>query len=311
MDKYNNFLEQNFVPVKINGITIGLPFCMYKNQYELITNSLNTFDWETDVEDERVYVDDKRTQETELVNTIVEGMKEPSLILSNLANKKYKDKILEKRILQCLSRCYASFCSAQLLFNFKYYIEYVAILRIVYEQCAYVLAIYDKRNDEKLNTYLQKGGQSCVTFLNTIDKDKEKKYEKFYGVLSECSHLCIFKENGKIDEKLVDDCFTSNDKMVVIRSTQKTINNYSIFKKVYDIFVDTCIKVEPLFEKEKVVTNYMDIIEEFYIKKASIGIEEMKKYSDALGLLRGFRAVTKYVHDHGSLDFQAFLDEYK
>ena len=302
MDIDNNFKEQNFIPVEINGITIALPYVMNESEYSWLKQALNNCNKSSD--DNRVYVYSEGTklhQEHDMVNYIVNGLKEPSRILSNLSVNDYKDKNVEKIILQALSRCYASFSSAQLLFNFKYYIEYVSVLRMVYEQCAYVITICD--DPSKAKTQAQK----CVGVFNKIDKNDSKGYKRFYSVLSECAHLNIFKDD-KVDESKVSDLFNSDEKMVVLRSTQKTINNFSIFKKVFNIYVDTCDYVKKIFiVKED--NSVQAVLDDYFRKCKSIENELFKNYSDALNQLKNVNAIINQYYEKGTVDAKSYLEE--
>ncbi|MDD2492955.1 MAG: hypothetical protein PHY83_03340 [Bacilli bacterium] len=280
MNIKENFELENFQKIKKNGITIALPVLMDKSKYNVIYEALDNYREENVVSYERVYTDPNRGEEFKLVDGIVEGSKNSCLSFYELSIQEYKEKELEKIILQCLSRCYASLSSAQLLFNFKYYIEYVSILRIIYEQCAYVINLAD-------NGIINKGigPQKCIQKIKILDINGEKKYHEFYGVLSECAHLYIFKEKGKLDISKIDDVFVEDDK-IAIKSTRKTINNYSVFKKVYDIFVDTC--------KYVYETKFKDN-------------ELMKK---AVEQLRNNRCTIKAISEKGTFDFKTFIDEY-
>lgn len=279
MDREKNYEMENFQKVTINGVTVALPVLMKESEFLAIKEALENYIAPNE-EESRVYTDPQRSDEFKLVDGIVEGSKNASFCFDKFSREKYKEDDLKKMILQCLSRCYASLSSAGLLFNFKYYIEYVSVLRIIYEQCAFVLNLCTNGSAGK-----SKSAQSCITYMDKLDTDQSKKYKAFYGVLSECAHLSIFKTHGKLDISEVDDVFTEDDK-VAIKSTTKTINNYSIFKKTYDIYVDTCKYIQ-----EKMFTSDNDL---------KIIIDE----------LRTNRATTKYIYENGSLDFGAYLEEF-
>ena len=101
MNIKENFELENFQKIKKNGITIALPVLMDKSKYNVIYEALDNYREENVVSDERVYTDPNRGEEFKLVDGIVEGSKNSCLSFYELSIQEYKEKKLEKIILQC------------------------------------------------------------------------------------------------------------------------------------------------------------------------------------------------------------------
>lgn len=233
-----------------------------------------------------------------LVNQMVSSIND---ISGDLVNKSSTETIADsKTILHILAKCMSAIGAAQLLFNFSYYIEFITILRMIYEQCAYVCQ-WTKQGKKP------KGPQSVnVSLFKSIIPNVSTK---LHDELCETAHLNIYK--GK-KCKSVSNEYNDNDALI-ISSEKKTMDNYHIFEDVYIVLVDT---IEYVI-KEKYPTDQdlntcilnLLITKECILmlsKAGKVDLDEInKKFPDALNrALRGFDYDTQdsLTKKYGSLD---------
>lgn len=97
--------------------------------------------------------------------------------------------------------------TAQLLFNYAYYIEFITILRMIFEQCGYVVSWV--KNNKKTS----KGPQSI--HVSEFKSVVPSATNHLHSELCETAHLHIFKDK-KI--KTVSNKFEIGDSLVLAQN---------------------------------------------------------------------------------------------
>lgn len=309
----NTKIKTKIIPMLLNGkLLLGVPFDISKDKLELLISPLLKGSQNESRLKECIFknFDDVNNETSKyfLVNKMVETVADISQDLVDKASSLEDENL--KIMSSILARSISSFGSAQLLFNFSYYIEFIAILRMVFEQCGYVVLWSNKRAKPK------KGPQSVnISQFNQIIPSATRS---LHGELCETAHLDIYK-----DRKLttVENEYKQGDALV-IASRDKTIENYHIYEDVFVVLVDTldyfitkffsddsnlltCLEVVKLNK-----TCILSLSQKGYVDQKEI----MEKFPDALKkAVYGFDEKTQenLVKQYGSLDaFATYLEKY-
>lgn len=223
-------IKTKLIPMLLNGgIFIAVPFDIPKNKLEeIIKPYLIGHENEETLKKEIFKMYDSLNDETSeyyLVNQMVVTIADISQDLVNKASLITDED--KKTMCMILARTISSFGSAQLLFNFSYFIEFITVLRMVYEQCGYVATWADKGSQPK------KGPQSIQA--SKFQQLVPSANITLYSELSETAHLDIHK-NRKLPG--VKNEYEVGDSLILASHT-KTKENYHIFEDVFSVLVDT------------------------------------------------------------------------
>lgn len=267
--------KTKIIPIDYGDMIIGIPFDISKEKFEKIFIS-HLIDLGLDKNGDlksKIYpiLDEISKQDGEyyLVNQMVESFSDISQDLVNKASLVSGD---EKTILHILARNISALSAAQLLFNYAYYIEFITILRMIFEQCGYVVS-WVKHGKKP-----SKGPQSIqISEFNSLVPNATKQ---LYGELCETAHLHIYKSN-KITS--VYNEFENGDALV-LNSKQKTLKNFPIFLNTF------CVLVESIF---------------YVIKKNYHADVTLNKYLEALLLNK---ECIKMVFKTGRIDDKKILE---
>lgn len=228
----NKTLKQKtkVIPANLGDLIIGIPFDIGVEKFDrifkpyLVELGLNK---KGDL-DSKIYPFleeiSKKDSKYYLISQMIESFSDVSQDLVDKASNTTGD---EKTILHILARNASALGAAQLLFNYAYYIEFITVLRMIFEQCGYVVS-WVKKNKKP-----SKGPQSIQ--ISEFQKEIPSATTKLYGELCETAHLNIYKPN-KI--ATVSNEFERGDSLV-LASKQKTLENYHIFHEVFNVLVET------------------------------------------------------------------------
>lgn len=309
--KKNLAKEKNkMIPISLGDGVFGFPFDMNDNAIDsLIRTTISKIPTQNRPNEEYVEKTIKKFQSLKrqdnkysLVNQMVSSIDDMSQILVNKASNETDED--NKTILHILAKCSSAIGAAQLLFNFSYYIEFITILRMIFEQCGYVCQWTNQNKQPK------KGPQSIqISLFKSIVPSVSSKV---YDELCETAHLYIYK-NKKC--QTVNNEYSDKDALI-ISSEQKTMDNFHIFEDVYKILVESINYV--ITEKYPSDQDLNDYLLSLLITKECIimlshdgrvNFDEInKKFPDALNkALRGFDLKTQqcYIDKYGSLDAAA------
>lgn len=308
----NAKIKTKIIPVLLNeGLLLGVPFDLSKEKLELLISSFSE-DFQNEVESKNFFKTfeniNNQTSEYFLVNQMVETVADISQDLVDKASLLKNEDL--KIMSSILARSISSFGAAQLLFNFSYYIEFIAILRMVFEQCGYVVLWADKGAKPK------KGPQSVnVSKFNQIIPSATSS---LYGELCETAHLDIYKTHKLAT---VENDYKQGDALV-IASKDRTIENYHIYENVFVVLIDTLDYFIAKFFSDD--SNLLENLETTKLNKACILSLSQKGYVDQKEIVEKFpNALKRAVYDfdkntqdvlikkYGSLEkFATFLEDY-
>ncbi len=181
-----------------------------------------------------------------LVSQMVEAFSDISQDLVDKASSVTEE---DKTILHILARNVSALGASQLLFNYAYFIEFVTILRMIFEQCGYVVSWVKKNKKPK------KGPQSIQ--ISEFNKEIPSATPRLYGELCETAHLNIYKEK-KIPT--VSNEYEIGDSLI-LASQQRTFENYSVFLQTFNVLVETVFYVvSSKFRDDKELNKYVEVL---------------------------------------------------
>lgn len=270
-------IKTKLIPLLMNGgLFIAVPFDIPKDKLvETIDPYLKGHQNEEAIKKEIFKIREdlnKETSEYYLINQMVSTIVDISQDLVNKASF-VADKDV-KTMCMILARTVSSFSSAQLLFNFSYYIEFITILRMVYEQCGYVVSWADKGEQPK------KGPQSIQT--SKFQQFVPSANTTLYGELAETAHLDIHKarKHPGVKNEYED------GNALVLASHTKTKENYHIFEEVFLVLVDTLdYFINKFFSDDLDLLKYLEVVK---LNRFCITSISQKGYIDDAEILKEF-----------------------
>lgn len=244
--------KTKIIPINYGDMIIGIPFDITKEKFEgiFIHHLIDLgLDKNGDLRS-KIYpfLDEltKRDGKFYLVNQMVQTFSD---ISQDLVNKASLISGEGKTILHILARNVSALGAAQLLFNYAYYIEFITILRMIFEQCGYVVSWV--KNGKKPS----KGPHSIQ--ISEFSQKVPSATKKLYGELCETAHLHIYKDN-KI--KTVSNEFENEDALI-LASKQKTLKNYPIFLNIFCVLAETTSYViSKEYSDDEILTKYTEVL---------------------------------------------------
>lgn len=272
------------VAICINNVFIGIPYDINEENLKLL---LSDFIKNVDGENSEIILNKIVIFFNELglkhykikkIDDIVDIVARTSQDLIDIADKLENQD--HRTVLQLLSRNISSFCSAQLLFNYGFYIEFVTVLRMIYEQCSYAFKwIYFNKKPRKG----PQASHSCE-FINTIPSATNE----LWGKLSQTAHIDTLKER-----KLpVSDQYLVNNNSLVISSLEMCEENYDLFSAVFSVFIETIYDIS-----KRIYLNGRNIVViESDVLKKDMFFDDKKTDDSTLEIISRFPNLFEYMY---------------